>query len=76
MHRNEYVGRLRGDAILSDVKRSRDGERPSLLAEALSNSNVVMYLKSDYSELSAMENPQSSELAFYNITHASKLLSN
>jgi hypothetical protein len=68
MYRIEYVGRLRGDAILGEVKRSRDGEKPSLLAEGLGNPNVVMLFNADHTELSVMENPQSSAPTFYNIT--------
>jgi hypothetical protein len=68
MHRIEYLGRLRGNAILGEVKLSRDGETPSLLAGALGNSNVVMFFNADHTELSVMENPQSSAPTFYNIT--------
>jgi hypothetical protein len=71
MHRIKYVGRLRGDAILGGVKRSRDGENPSLLAEGLSNPNVVMYFNADHTELSVMESPQSSAPTFYNIARTS-----
>jgi tetratricopeptide (TPR) repeat protein len=68
IHRTEFNGRLRGDTISGDVKRSRDGEQPSLLAEAMSNPNVVMYFNPNHTELFVMENPQGHEPRFYSLT--------
>ncbi len=70
VHRTE----LRGCAISGDMKRSREGETPSLLAEALSNPNVVMYFNADHTELFAMENPQSKEPRFYSLTRVRYLI--
>ena len=38
VHRIEYAGQIRGNAICGDVKRSRDGEPTSMLGEGLTGS--------------------------------------
>jgi tetratricopeptide (TPR) repeat protein len=70
IHRTTYVGRLRGSTILGDVKRSRDGEVPSLLAEGLSNPTVLMYFNAAHTELHAMENPHNESPTFYSLRKA------
>jgi len=69
MHRIRYDGRLRGSAILGDVKRSRDGEQTSLLGGE-NSSRVFMYFAASYTELRVMENPQSKSPTFYSLTQA------
>jgi tetratricopeptide (TPR) repeat protein len=70
-HRIEYAGRIRGEVITCQVKRSRDGDPPpSLLSSAGEKVDVVMIFNDDHSELSVMENPASAHARFYTITRS------
>ena len=64
-HHIEYSGRVRGNIIAGDVRRSRDGEVPSLLGSTSDNVKVLMVFDDDHTELFVMEKSVGSNPKFY-----------
>lgn len=66
VHRTTITARLRGNMMIGEVKRSRDGEQPSLASELLNIKVVLaMYFSSDRSEIHVMESYGSAAPQFY-----------
>jgi hypothetical protein len=55
---------LRGQIIFANVSRSRDGEQPTFMEQALGAVKVLMQFSPDGSELHVMENPHSAAPKF------------
>jgi hypothetical protein len=53
--RVEYTLKLRGHVLIGEVKRTTDGETPSMLTGALSERKVLMYFVPDEAQLNVME---------------------
>jgi tetratricopeptide (TPR) repeat protein len=70
-HRIEYSGEVRGNVIFGHVKRSMDGEAPSLLGSTDNNVKTVMIFNEDHTELFVMEHPGNLHPLFYTLTRSS-----
>jgi tetratricopeptide (TPR) repeat protein len=70
-HRIEYSGQVRGNVILGRVKRSRDGETPSLLGSLNDDVKTAMVFNEDQTELAVMEQLGSLHPQFYTLTNSS-----
>jgi hypothetical protein len=53
--RVEYTLKLRGHVLVGQVKRTTDGETPSMLGAALSDRKVLMYFEPDEAHLNVMD---------------------
>ena len=73
-HRIEYSGQLRGSVILGQVKRSRDGEQPSLLSAGNDGVKALMVFNNDYTELFVMEGPDGAQPRLYSLTRAPSIV--
>ena len=60
----EYSGQLRGCAIFGQVKRTTEGQTPSLL-DSSADAKTVMLFNEDHTEISVMERPDSLYPSFY-----------
>ena len=65
VHRVEYSGRVHGNVIFGEIKRSHDGAVQSLLAMGGGNSKVVMVFNEDQSQLHVIERPENTNPTFY-----------
>ncbi len=67
VHKTEYVGRLRGNAISGTVKRTRQGDDAVSMLSADNTNKVAMCFSTDRAELFVMESPSSAAPRFYSI---------
>lgn len=67
-HRTIFVGEIRGNVVIGQVKRTSDGDDSSLLSQAMNSGKVLMFFNDDHTELSVMENPDSVSPKFYTLT--------
>jgi tetratricopeptide (TPR) repeat protein len=69
-HRVEYSGRVRGNVIFGEVKRSHDGAVQSLLAMGGGDSKVIMVFNEDQSQLHVIERLENTNPTFYVLTRS------
>jgi hypothetical protein len=70
MHRVEYSGRVHGNVIFGEIKRSHDGAVQSLLAMGGGDSKVMMVFNEDQTQLHVIERPESANPTFYVLTRS------
>jgi tetratricopeptide (TPR) repeat protein len=67
-HRVEYSGRVHGNVIVGEVKRSTDGAATSLLAAGGGSTKIMMIFSEDRSQLHVAEGPDTINPKFYTLT--------
>jgi len=69
-HTMTFVGKIRGNIVIGELKRTNDRDA-SILGQAMNSGSVLMFFNEDHSKLSVMEKPQSSTPTFYTLARAS-----